>query len=119
MACCSCSANRSGRALPVVTSVGRLVDRAVAIDALDGRRGARFAVKHSVAVHIHVEMAIDALHAVREMHVFQMNRLGKFLRIVVSDDVVVEIEQVAFAIVFEDGAENPAVTVIIGELRVL
>ena len=30
-----------------------------------------------------------------------------------------QIEQVAFAIVFEDGAEDPAVAVIIGELGVL
>ena len=72
----------------------------------------------TVAVNIDIEMAVDALHAMREMHVFQMNGFREFLRIVVGDLVVVEIEQVAFAIVFEDGAKDPAVTVIIGELRV-
>ena len=70
-------------------------------------------------MHIDVEMAIAALHSVREMHVLQMNGLRKFLRIVMRDHVVIQIEQVAFAIVFEDGAKNPAVSVIIGELRVL
>ena len=106
-------------ALPVVISVGRWSICAVTIDAGDRGRVARLAVEHAVAVHIDIEMAIDALHSVREMHVFQMNCLGEFLRIIVRDLVVVEIEQVAFAIVFEDRAKDPAVSVIIGKLRVL
>ena len=53
------------------------------------------------------------------MHVLQVDRLREFLRIVVRDLVVVEVEQVAFAILLEDRAENPAVAVVIGELRVL
>ena len=83
------AANRSGRALPVVISVGRCIDRAVAIDAGDRRGVARFAVELAVAVNIDVEMAIGALHSVREMHVFQVNRFRKFLRIVVRNLVVV------------------------------
>ena len=47
-----------------------LIDRAVAIDAGDRGRVARFAIKHAVAMNIDVEMAIAALHAVREMHIF-------------------------------------------------
>ena len=39
-----------------------LVDGAVTIDAGNRSRIARFPVKHSVAVHIDVEMAITALH---------------------------------------------------------
>ena len=60
-----------------------LVDRAVAIDAGDRGRVARFAVEHAVAVDVDFEMAIAALHAVREMHVLQMHRFREFLRIVV------------------------------------
>ena len=95
-----------------------LVDGAVTIDAGNCGRIARLAVKHSVAVHVDVEMAITALHAVRQMHVFQVHRLGKFPRIAIIDLVVVEIEQVAFSVMFKNGAEDPAVTVIIGKLRV-
>ena len=63
----------------MVISVGRLINRAVAIDAIDRRGVARFAVKLAVAVNVVVEMAIGALHSVREMHVLQMNRLGEFI----------------------------------------
>ena len=107
------------RRCPVVISVGRCVDGAVAIDALDRRRVARLAVELAVAVHVDVEMAIDALHAVREMDVLEVHRLRELLRIVVRDLVVLEVEQVAFAILLEDGAEDPAVAVVVGELRVL
>ena len=48
-----------------------------------------------------------------------MHGLRELLRIVILDLVVVEIEQVALPIVFENRAEDPAVSVIIGELGVL
>src|SRR5947208_15025559 len=48
-----------------------------------------------------------------------MHGLCELLRIVIFDLVVVEIEQVALPIVFENRAEDPAVSVIIGELGVL
>src|SRR6266403_2913770 len=48
-----------------------------------------------------------------------MHGLRELLRIVIVDLVVVEIEQVALPIVFENRAEDPAVSVIIGELGVL
>ena len=96
-----------------------LVNRAVTIDTGDRGGVARLAVKHAVAMNVDVKMAIAALHPVRQMHVFQVNRFGKPPRIVVFDLVVVQIEQIAFAIVFEDRAEDPAVSVIIGKLRVL
>jgi len=63
-------------------------------------------------------MAVHALHAVREMLVLEMNRLGEFLRVVMGNDVFLAVAQIAFAIMFEHRAENPAMTVIIGELRV-
>ncbi len=106
-------------ALPVVIKVGRC--STVPWQSMQLMRGrvARLAVKLAVAVDVDFEMAIDALHAAREMDVFQMHRFGEFLRIVVRDLVVVQIEQVAFAILLEDGAEDPAVAVVVGELRVL
>ena len=48
-----------------------------------------------------------------------MHGLLEFLRIVVRDDVVLVVEQIAVAVALEDGAEIPAVAVIIGKLRVL
>ena len=52
------------------------------------------------------------------MHIFQMHCLREFLRIIIVDLVVIEIEQGAFTIVFENRAKDPAVSVIIGELGV-
>ena len=69
------------------------------IDAGDGGRVARLAVKIAVAVHVEVEVAIAALHPAREVDVFEVNRLGEFLWIVVRDLRVAEVEQIAFAIV--------------------
>ena len=46
-----------------------LVDRAMTIDASDRGRVARLAVKLAVAVNIGEEVAVDALHPMREMHV--------------------------------------------------
>ena len=91
----------------------------MAIDARDRGRVARFAVKHAVAMNIDIEVAVSALHAVREMHIFQVHGFCEFFRIVVVDRVVVEIEQVAFAIVFENRAKDPAVPMVVGELGVL
>ena len=91
----------------------------MAIDAIDRRRVARLAIELPVAVHIVFEMAIHALHAMRQVHVLQVNGLREFVRIVVRDFVVAQVEQIAFAIVLEDGAKNPAVAVVIGKLGVL
>jgi len=59
------------------------------------------------------------MHAFFEMDVFQMNRLLEFVGIVEGNDFIVDILQVTFAIVFEDSAEDPAVTVEVCELGVL
>ena len=69
-------------------------------------------------MNIDIEMAIAALHSVREMHIFQVNRFRELSRIVVVDLIVIEIEQIAFAIVFENCAKDPAMSVIIRELSV-
>ena len=96
-----------------------LRDGAVTVDAGGRRRVARLAVELAVAVDVGEEMAIDALHAVREMHIFQVHRFGEFLRVVMRDRMIVEVEHGAFAVVFEDGAKDPAVPVVVGKLGVL
>src|ERR1043166_3076583 len=96
-----------------------LIHGPVALKRIDRGPVARFAIKLPVAVHIFLEMAVRALHSVREVDVFEVNRLGEFIRIVVWNLVVAQIEQIAFAIVLEDRAENPAVAVVIGKLGVL
>ena len=68
------------------------VDRTVTIDTSDGRGVARLTVKHAVAVNIDQEMAIAALHAVREVHVFQVHRFRELFRIAIVDLAVVDIE---------------------------
>ena len=88
------------------------------IDARDRGRVARLAIKHAVAVNVDIKMAVAALHPVREVHVFQVHCFCKFPRIVIADLVVIEIEQVAFAIVFENRAEHPAVPMVISKLCV-
>ena len=91
----------------------------MAIDAVDRCRIARLAIKLPVSMHIYFEMAIRALHSMREMDVLQVDCLRKLVGIVVRDLVVAEIEQIAFAIVLEDRAKNPAMPVVIGKLGVL
>ena len=69
-------------------------------------------------MNVHVKMAVGALHPVAKMLVLEMNGLGELLRVVERDDVVIAVAQIALAIVLEYRAENPAVAVVIGELRV-
>ncbi len=73
----------------------------------------------TVAVRILREVAIDAVHADIHVNRGHLYRLLPLLRIVVGNDVSLGIEQVALAITLVDRAEIPAVTVIVGELRVL
>ena len=73
------------------------------------------------------EVTIDAMHALFDVNVFQVNRqalfggafgsLLEFGGVHVIDDVTVGIQEVAFAVGLVDIAENPAVTVEVGELR--
>src|SRR5690606_13446877 len=98
---------------------GALVDGAVAVDALDGGGGAGFAVEEAVAVDVGGEVAVHALHAAGEVDVFQVDGLSEFLVVGVRYDFVVVGAQVVCAVFFEDGAEDPAVAVVVGELGVL
>ena len=97
-----------------------------------------------VAVHVLLEVAVDAVHAALGVHVLQVHRLarlrheatardrrgvdllaqcwdhaGELVLLVVGDDRAVLVEQVALAVHLEDRAEDPAVAVVVGELRVL
>src|SRR5688572_12766251 len=91
----------------------------MAVDAIDLDRVPRLAVQLAVAVIVLVEMAVDALHAALEVNVLEVNGLAELLRVVVRNDLVVGVEQLAFAIALVDRPENPAVAVEVGELRVL
>src|ERR1041385_6259497 len=84
------------------------LDSSVAIDALDGRGRPRLTIESAVAMHVGQEMAVGALHPFGEMNVLEMNGPGELLRVVVGNEVVLQVEQVALAILLEDGAENPA-----------
>ena len=137
---------RGAAAGPVVCSVGVFADRAVAVDALDLDGGTHLAVQLGVAVRVLDEMAIDAVHALFQVNVEQVDRhssrrfrglLGRvgagtlldFLGILMAasmvsgvdlaDHVARVVEEIALAVLFEHGAEDPAVAVEIGELGVL
>ncbi len=105
--------------MPDVVSVRVLLNRAVAIDAINLDGVARFSVEFAVAVAVLLEVAVDAVHSFFQMDVFEVHRLPELVGIVKRDLLVVLVEQVAFAIVLEDGAENPAMAVEVGELGVL
>lgn len=67
---------------------------------------------------IRIEVAIDALHAPGKVDILQVNRLGKLLRIIVSDRLIVQRLQRALAVFLENRPEDPSVTMVVGELRV-
>ena len=53
------------------------------------------------------------------MNIRKVNRFFEFIRVAGLVDFILGVEQIAFAISFVDGAENPAVTVKIRKLRLL
>src|SRR5262245_38140497 len=73
----------------------------------------------AVAVAILLEVAVDAVHALVEMDVGQVDGFLELLRVFEIYFVIVLVQPVAFAIVLEDGAVDPAVAVEIGELGLL
>ena len=107
----SCHAGRN--------QVRALLDRSVAIHAVDLHRVARLAVELAIAVAVLLEVTVDAVHALFQMDIFQVHCLPKLVGIVEGDRLVVGVEQVALAIVLEDSAKDPSVTVEVGKLRVL
>ena len=89
----------------------------MAIDAINLHGRARFAVNFAVAVIVLREVAIVALHAFFEMNVREMHRFRKAIGIFEGDRLSILVEPIAFAVVIEDGAKNPAVSVKVRKLR--
>ena len=89
----------------------------MAVDAVDFNGGAGLSVDFCVAVIVLGEVAVGALHAFFEMDVGEVHGFAEAVGIIEGDLVAVFVEPVAFAVVVEDGAEDPAVTVEIGEFR--
>ena len=91
------------------------------------------AIDQAIAVAVLRKMAIGALQPLFGVNVHQMHRLAgllahrrefrhavlaPFLRVVRRHDLAFGVQQIALAVALENGAEIPAVAVIIGELRV-
>src|ERR1700693_4897227 len=95
---------------------GLLLDSAVAIDAIDFDRGARFSVNFAVAMIVLSEMAIGTLQSFFEVDVGKVDGFLETLRIIEGDRNAVFVEPVPFSIVIEDGAKNPAMAMEISEL---
>ena len=99
---------------------GRVALRgAMAIIAADFDRRRSLAIKMPVAMHILLEMAVHAMHALLQMDGLHMHRFLELLGIVGIDNLAFGVEQIALAVLLEDRAEIPAMTVIIGKLRIL
>ena len=99
--------------------------------------GAHLVLNAIVAVHVLDEVAIDAVHALFQVDVHQVDGDARLVDAVlrrqvleahgglqfgvadVLDDLAVVVEEAALAVLAEDGAEGPAVAVEVGELRVL
>src|SRR5713101_981767 len=77
------------------------------------------AVEFAVAVAVLLEVAVHAMHPLFKVDVLEVYRLLELLRIVEGNNLVVRVEQVALAVVLEDSAEDPSVTMEVGKLRVL
>ena len=107
---------RQGRTL---SGLRAALNGAVAIHAIDLDGVTRFSVEFAVAVAVLLEVAVDAVHSLFQMDVFEVHRLPELVGIVERNRLVILIEQVAFAIVLECCAENPAMAVEVGKLGVL
>ena len=65
------------------------------------------------------EVTVDAMHPAVEVNVVQVHSLLEFVRIACGHEVVLGIEQVSFAVAFEDFAKHPTMAMKVAELRVL
>jgi hypothetical protein len=81
--------------------------------------GRHLAVDVPVAVAVLREVAVDAVEALVQVDRGEVHGLAEFLRDRRRDRLAVLVEERALAVALEDGAEIPAVPVVIGELRVL
>ena len=87
-----------------------LVRATVAVDAfnLNGLRN----LSHDMAIAMRIlrEVAVNTMHAVIDVNRRHMHGLFPLLRVVVVDLAALRIQQIAFAVTFEDGTEVPAAT---------
>ena len=93
--------------------------RAVAVLAADLDRVGDLAVEQAVAVAVLGVVAVDALHADVDMDRGHVDRALELVGRVVGHDLARGVEQVALAVALVDGAEVPAMAVIVGELGIL
>src|SRR6266481_10119620 len=91
-------------------------NRAVAVHAIDFDSGTRLAVDFSIAVIVLGKVTVIALHSFFQVNVGQVNCFPETVGIVKSNLLAVLVEPIPFAIVTENGAENPAVSVEISKL---
>ena len=87
--------------------------------ALDFDGARNLAVNMTVAMIVLREVAIDAEHALVDVDGGQMHSLLEFVRIVVGDEIAIGVEEIVSQIAFFHCPEIPAMTVVVGELRVL
>ena len=96
-----------------------LLDRAVTIHAVDLDRVPGLSIQFSIAVTVLLKVAIDAMHSLFQMNIFQVHSLREFVRIIERNLLIFRIEKIALAIMLEDRAKNPSVTMKVGKLCIL
>src|SRR6266446_277331 len=93
-----------------------MANRAVTVDAANLNRRSGLVVKDAVTMGVISRMTVNAVHSFLEMNVIEMDCFRESIRIVRRDDRVLRVQQVPFAIAFEDLSKHPAVTVKVREL---
>src|SRR5262249_13374974 len=78
-----------------------------------------FTIDIAVAVIVTSVVTINAMHTFVHVYGGHMDRFLELLRIIVTDDRALGIEQIAMTVALEDGAEVPAMSVIVGELSIV
>ena len=97
---------------------------AVTVLARDLDDGASVAVDFVRAVVVLRVVAVNAVHPLFEMYVFQVNSLAgravvlEEIGVVIRDDVVVPVEIPALPVQLVNASEHPAVAVVVGDLHV-
>ena len=94
-----------------------LVGGAVAVAAVDLDGVAHGAVELAVAVAVLQEVAVDAVHALLEVDVLEVDGLRELVRIVGGDDLALAVDEQALVVHLVDRLVDPAVAVEVRELR--
>jgi hypothetical protein len=120
-----------GAACPLVRSVARCRSVPWQSDAGDLDRAAHLAVQAARPVIVPLEVAVDAVHPLLEMHVHQVDRMARLEAMVVVDErhdadrlahlpvlVAFVRHELAMAVALIDVAVQPAVAVEVGDAGV-